>query len=153
MVWKSRDLFRVISMRNRLISDFRAVFNQKFIYLTHVTSWWCPISKIRTNFAVNKFLYSNSKIRTDSAVRGSLMYYKLTNFDVENRVTLGRHLWFWISLLNLVINIRVYFESEFNFQFSAIKIFWIRPRKFFKTHFSLKCVGKNKILTSNSKSA
>ena len=29
-------------MRNRRIPDFKAVFDQKFIFLSHVTSWWCP---------------------------------------------------------------------------------------------------------------
>ena len=41
-MWKSRDLFRVFSMRNRRIPDFKAVFDQKFIFLSHVTSGWCP---------------------------------------------------------------------------------------------------------------
>ena len=39
---KSRDKFRVIPMRNRRIPDFKTVFDQKFIFLSHVTSWWCP---------------------------------------------------------------------------------------------------------------
>ena len=50
-------------------------------------------------------------------------------------------------------DIWVYFESEFYCGLSRIKIFWIRPRKFFQTRFSLKCVGKNIFLTSNSESA
>ena len=37
----------------------------------------------------------------------------------------------------------VYFESKFYCELSTIKIFWIRPRKFFQSRFSLKCVGKN----------
>ena len=51
------------------------------------------------------------------------------------------------------INIYVYFELKFNCGFNAHKNFWIRPRKFFNMRFSIKCVGKHKFLTSNSKSA
>ena len=59
LVWKSRDLFRVISKRNRLISDFKAVFDQKFIYLSHVTSWWCPdLSPSDTLVIFNKLFFS-----------------------------------------------------------------------------------------------
>ena len=37
----------------------------------------------------------------------------------------------------------VYFKSEFYCELSTMRIFLIRPRKFFQTRFSLKCVGKN----------
>ena len=42
LIRKSHELFRVITMRNRRIPDIKAVFDQKFIFLSHVTSWWCP---------------------------------------------------------------------------------------------------------------
>ena len=51
------------------------------------------------------------------------------------------------------INICTDFELKFYHEFKTIQNFWIRPRKFLKTWFSLKCVGEHKFLTSNSKSA
>ena len=40
-------------------------------------------------------------------------------------------------------DISVYFESKCYCELSRIEIFWFRPRKFFETRISLKCVGKN----------
>jgi len=51
------------------------------------------------------------------------------------------------------LNIYTYYELKVQFGFNAHKFFWIRQRKFRKTRFCLKCVGKHIFLTSNSESA
>ena len=60
---KSRDKFRVISMRNRRIPDIKAVFDQKFIFLSHLTSWWCPELSPPDTLVIFNILFLSSRTR------------------------------------------------------------------------------------------
>ena len=90
LVWKSRDLFRVISMRNRRIPDIKAVFDQKFIFLSHVTLWWCPELSPPDTLVIFNILFLSLRTRLwieeeNSIYSISVSYFfgGVTNFGIR----------------------------------------------------------------------